>query len=50
MKTTTSIAETPSMWGTFDGLRDHLFNQFQETPFDAETGLSLPALEQEVEA
>ncbi|MCW3988328.1 MAG: hypothetical protein NWE87_08460, partial [Candidatus Bathyarchaeota archaeon] len=50
MKTTTSIAETPSMWGTFDGLRDHLFNQFQETPFDAETGLSLPELEQEVEA
>jgi formate C-acetyltransferase len=50
MRASARIAEPTSLWGTFDSIRDHLFNQFQDTPFDAETGLSLPELELEVEA
>jgi len=37
------------VWGTFENLREHLFNQFQNVPFDPETGLSLEQLRQEVE-
>jgi len=45
-----SIIETPQIWGTFESLREHLFNQFQNVPFIPETGLSLEELKQEVEA
>jgi pyruvate formate-lyase/glycerol dehydratase family glycyl radical enzyme len=38
------------VWGTFESVRGHLFNQFQDTPFFSETGLPLEELEQEVEA
>ncbi|HEX2945941.1 MAG TPA: pyruvate formate lyase family protein [Clostridia bacterium] len=40
--------ETP-VWGTFDEARKHLENQFEETVFDAATGLSAAELEQAVE-
>jgi pyruvate formate-lyase/glycerol dehydratase family glycyl radical enzyme len=50
MSATTYGVEAPSLWGAFDRLRDHLYDQFKDTPFDVATGLSLPALEQEVEA
>ena len=50
MTTKADIAETQQLWGTFDQNRDHLFNQFQEIPFDPETGLSPQELEQEIEA
>jgi len=42
--------KTQQVWGTFEGLRKHLFNQFQNVPFDPETGLSLEELKGEVEA
>ena len=42
------MAEVQHVWGTFDTLRDHLFDQFQDVPFDPETGLSLEELQQEV--
>ncbi len=38
------------VWGTFDRVREHLVNQFQEVPFDPTTGLSLEELQREVEA
>ena len=38
------------LWDTFDDVRDHLYDQFQDTPFDPDTGLSPEALEREVEA
>ena len=44
------ITENPQIWGTFESLREHLFNQFQNVPFIPETGLSLEELKQEVEA
>ena len=40
----------PHLWGTFEDVRDHLFDQFQDVPFDQETGLPPEALEREVEA
>ena len=43
------MAEVQHVWGSFDALRDHLFDQFQDVPFDPETGLSLQELEREVE-
>ncbi len=49
MNATTYQVDTPSVWGTFDRLRDHLYDQFKDTPFDAATGLALPALEEAVE-
>lgn len=36
------------VWGTFDLIRDHLFDQFQNVPFDLETGLDPAALEQRI--
>jgi len=42
--------KAPQTWGTFESLREHLFNQFQNVPFIPETGLSLEELKQEVEA
>ena len=41
--------KTQQVLGTFENLREHLFNQFQNVPFDPETGLSLEELKQEVE-
>jgi len=42
--------KTQQVLGTFENLREHLFNQFQNVPFDPEAGLSLEELKQEVEA
>ena len=36
--------------GTFDRHREHLFNQFNEIPFDPETGLSPEELEKQINA
>jgi formate C-acetyltransferase len=38
------------LWDTFDDVRDHLFDQFQDTPFDPDSGLSPEALARAVEA
>ena len=48
MATVANIAE--QVWGTFEGLRDHLFDQFRDVPFVPDTGLSLEELKQEVES
>ncbi|MFC1719010.1 pyruvate formate lyase family protein [Candidatus Poribacteria bacterium] len=45
----TVLNVTEQVWGTFEGLRDHLFEQFRGVPFVPETGLSLEELKQEVE-
>jgi len=37
------------VWETFEDSRGHLFNQFQDIPFDPRTGLSPRELEQEIE-
>ena len=50
MTQTRAVAEAERVWGTFEGLRDHLYAQFQETPFDRETGLPPEELEREVDA
>lgn len=41
--------KTPQVWGTFESVREHLFDQFQNIPFNPETGLSLEELQTEVE-
>lgn len=38
------------VWGAFEREREHLFNQFRDTPFDPRTGLSVEELEREVQA
>ena len=48
MATVANITE--QVWGTFEGLRDHLFEQFRDVPFVPDTGLSLEELKQEVES
>ncbi len=40
----------PSLWNTFETVRDHLYHQFEEPPFDATTGLEPERLAQEVQA
>lgn len=45
-----TVINTQQVWGTFEGLREHLFQQFQDVLFVPETGLSLEELKQEVEA
>ena len=45
-----SEGTTSSYGGAFESIREHLFNQFQDVPFNPETGLSLEELKQEVEA
>ncbi len=42
-------AAEPQLWGTFERLRAHLFDQFQGVPFDPETGLPPAELERAVE-
>ena len=49
MSTVSSISEAEQIWGTFESLREHLFDQFQNIPFDPETGLSVEDLKREVE-
>lgn len=45
-----AIATTVSTpWGTFEKMRDHLFEQFVAIPFDTGTGVSLEELEEEIE-
>ena len=34
-----AIVATEQLWGTFETLRDHLFDQFETPPFDPETGV-----------
>ena len=43
------ITNDQQVWGAFDEVRDYLFDQFQDVPFDPETGLSFKELEQVVE-
>lgn len=38
------------LWGRFDSLRDHLINQYTDTVYNADTGLSLDELEREISA
>jgi formate C-acetyltransferase len=38
------------LWDRFDDLREHLYDQFQDVPYDPDTGLPLDQLEHEVEA
>jgi len=47
---TTDIIKPQQIWGTFENLREHLYNQFQNIPFVPETGLSLEELKREVES
>ncbi len=49
MSETLAIAESQRVWGTFDDVRQRLFNQFQDVPFDPETGLEVDELRREVE-
>ena len=44
------IETAPSVWNSFEAVRDHLFHQFENPPFDPSTGLSPEALEQEAQA
>jgi pyruvate formate-lyase/glycerol dehydratase family glycyl radical enzyme len=39
-----------SSWNTFDRLRDHLFHQFENPPFDPSSGLTPIELEAKIEA
>ena len=50
MTQTRAATEIAQVWGTFEGLRDHLFDQFEKAPFAAGTGLWLEELEREVKA
>jgi formate C-acetyltransferase len=43
------IASPQDLWGTFDRVRDRLFAQFREPPFDAATGVGPDELEREVQ-
>ncbi len=49
MSETLAIAESQRVWGTFDDVRQRLFNQFQDVPFDPKTGLEVDELRREVE-
>ena len=46
LDTTTS----PHLWGSFNRVRDHLYNQFRDVPYTPETGLTAEELQQEVAA
>ena len=48
MSTISSISEAEQVWGTFESVREHLFDQFQNVPFGPETGLSVDDLKREV--
>ena len=50
MATLDQAVETAQLWGTFESVRDHLFDQFRDPPYEPDTGLSLPELERQVEA
>ena len=43
------VAESSQVWGTFDRVRDHLFEQFKDVPYVPETGSSKESLQQVVE-
>jgi pyruvate formate-lyase/glycerol dehydratase family glycyl radical enzyme len=43
-------AQAAPLWGTFEDVREHLYDQFQHTRFDPETGLSPAELGREVAA
>jgi formate C-acetyltransferase len=47
---TTAETRAQETWGTFEGLREHLFEQFQDTPYRDETGLTCAELATEVDA
>jgi len=49
MSLTLDMSNSQQLWGTFDNVREHLFNQFQDVQFDPTTGLSLEKLRQKVE-
>jgi pyruvate formate-lyase/glycerol dehydratase family glycyl radical enzyme len=50
MGTTLGAIESDQAWGTFDGVRDHLFRQFIEVDFVPESGLPAEELRREVAA
>jgi formate C-acetyltransferase len=47
---TLDIAVKEQVWGTFEQLRDHLFDQFQDVPWAQETGVPVEELERLVYA
>ena len=49
MTATLDTAEVEQAEETFEDIRDHLFDQFQDVPFVPETGLPLQELEREVD-
>jgi len=49
MPSISDIAEAQQLWGTFESAREHLFDQFQNVPFDPETGMPLDELKREVD-
>ena len=50
MTLATEAADSQQVWGTFDRVRDRLYDQFQNVEFDPTTGLPLEELEAEVRA
>jgi hypothetical protein len=43
------LAKNKQIWGTFENLREHLFDQFQNVSYDSKTGLSIDDLEQKID-
>ena len=43
-------ADAPNLWGRFEQVRTHLLAQFQNVPYEPDTGLSPQELEREVES
>jgi pyruvate formate-lyase/glycerol dehydratase family glycyl radical enzyme len=43
------IETVPALWNTFDLVREHLFHQFEDPPYDPESGLSPSELDREVQ-
>ena len=49
MSKVVNVDETQHIWGTFDLVKGHLYDQFQNVQYDPDTGLSLKDIEHEVE-
>ena len=48
LTTPTTLQYPVSPWGTFEAVRDHLFDQWLDIPFLPETGLPVDVLHDEV--
>ena len=44
----TAETDTKTLWGRFESIRDHLFNQYDDIKYDPSSGLSLEELESEI--